>query len=85
MRVDSTRQNVLFDGLFDKRMVAQFDQPHGSSDGGAVLLKAVDERLGLSKRLAQCVQDKRQPGKIDHTIEELIQQRMFGIACGYAD
>ena len=42
MRDDSTRQSVLFDGLFDKRLVAQFDQPHGSSDGGAVLLKAVD-------------------------------------------
>jgi Transposase DDE domain group 1 len=85
VRDDSTRQSVLFDGLFDKRVVAQFDQPHGSSDGGAVLLKALDERLGLSKRLAQCIQDKRQPGKIEHTIRELIQQRMFGIACGYAD
>ena len=47
MRDDSTRQSVLFAGLFDKRVVAQFDQPHGSSDGGAVLLKSLDATLGL--------------------------------------
>ena len=85
MRDDSTRQSVLFDGVFDKRLVAQFDQPHGSSDGGAVLLKALDERLGLSERLAQCIPDERQLGKIEHTIGDLIRQRVFGIACGYAD
>jgi hypothetical protein len=85
VRDDSTRQSVLFDGLFDKRLVAQFDQPHGSSDGGAVLLKALDERLGLSERLAQCVRDERQPGKIEHTVHDLIRQRLFAIACGYAD
>jgi hypothetical protein len=75
----------LFDGVFDKRLVAQFDQPHGSSDGGAVLLKALDERLSLSERLAQCIPDERQLGKIEHTIGDLIRQRVFGIACGYAD
>lgn len=85
MRDDSTRQSVLFDGVFDKRLVAQFDQPHGSSDGGAVLLKALDEQLGLSERLAQCIPDQRQLGKIEHTIGDLIRQRVFGIACGYAD
>lgn len=85
MRNDSTQQSVLFPGLFDKRLVAQFDQPHGSSDGGAVLLKALDDRLGLSERFAQCVRDARQPGKIEHTVHELIRQRMFAIACGHAD
>lgn len=85
MRDDSTRQSVLFSGLFDKRLVARFDQPHGSSEGGAVLLKALDERLNLSERLAQCIQDERQPGKIEHTLHDLIRQRMFAIACGYAD
>lgn len=66
-------------------MVAKFDQEHSSSDGGAVLLKAVDEELGLSRRLAACIEDRRQPGKIQHEIEELLRQRVFGIACGYAD
>ncbi len=47
MRDDSTQQCVLFPEVFGKPLVAQFDQPHGSSDGGAVLLKACDERLRL--------------------------------------
>ena len=85
MRNDSTAQSVLFPALFGKRVVAQFDQPHGSSEGGAVLLKACDERLGLSQRLSGCLDEEREPGKIRHTLEELIRQRVFAIACGYAD
>ncbi|HYN79889.1 MAG TPA: IS1380 family transposase [Gemmatimonadaceae bacterium] len=85
MRDDSTRQCVLFPELFGKPLVARFDQPHGSSDGGAVLLKACDERLRLTERLAACFRDERQPGKVMHTLHDLIGQRVFAIACGYAD
>lgn len=63
MRDDSTAQGVLFPELFGKRVVAQFDQPHGSSEGGAVLLKACDERLGLTERLSGCLGEEREPGK----------------------
>jgi hypothetical protein len=75
----------VFPDLFGKPVIAQFDQPHGSSDGGAVLLKACDERLRLTERLASCLRDARQAGKIAHTLRDLIRQRVFGIACGYAD
>ena len=44
---DSTTQSVLFPDVFRKALVAQFDQEHASSDGGAILLKAADRRLGL--------------------------------------
>lgn len=70
---------------FRQPVVARFDTPHGSSDGGAVLLKAIDEQLGLSARLAACLVDRRQPGKIQHSIEELLRQRLFPLACGYPD
>jgi len=75
----------MFPELFYKPVVAQFDQPHGSSDGGAVLLKACDERLRLSERIAVCFDDRRQPGKVVHTLHDLVRQRIFAIACGYAD
>ena len=81
----TTQQTVLFPGLFSKPVVAKFDQPNGSSDGGAILLKAVDERLGLTARLAACLRDSRQPGKVEHELIELFRQRVFAIACGYAD
>ena len=85
MRNDSTQQCVLFPEIFGKPLLARFDQPHGSSDGGAVLLKACDERLRLTERLAGCFRDERQPGKVMHTLHDLIRQRVFAIACGYAD
>jgi hypothetical protein len=82
---DITKQGVLFKGLLKKGVVARFDQEHASSDGGAVLLKACDERLGISAAIAACFRDGRQQAKVDHSYREIFQQRMFGIACGYAD
>jgi hypothetical protein len=68
-----------------KPVIAKFDQPHASSDGGAILLKAVDDRLGLTWRLASAIRDRRQPGKVTHPLRDLLRQRIFGLACGYAD
>jgi hypothetical protein len=68
-----------------KPIVAAFDQPHASSDGGAVLLKSLDTQLQLTKQLAGCLVDTRQPGKVQHQTLELVRQRVFGLACGYAD
>src|SRR5260370_4642339 len=68
-----------------KPVVARFDQAYASSDGGAILLKGIDTSLGLTKRLAAHFVDDRQPGKIQHQTLELVRQRVFGVACGYAD
>ncbi len=70
---------------FSKPVVARFDTPHSSSDGGAVLVKAVDSQLGLTKRLAACLEDAREPGKVVHEVRDLLRQRVFGLCCGYAD
>jgi phosphohistidine phosphatase SixA len=79
----SSRQRVLFRDLNDKPVVVQFSAPTESSDGGAVLLAAIDRRLGLTQRLAQAIHDLRQTGKVDHSMQELLGQRVFSIACGY--
>ena len=73
-----------FQGL-RQPIVARFDQAHASSDGGALLLKAIDERLGLTQRLTAGLTDRRQASKVEHALLELVRQRVFGIACGYAD
>jgi len=85
MNDDSTRQSVLFSDLAGKPVVAKFDQDHASSDGGAILLKACDQRLGLSERLIECVDDRRQAGKVRHALGELLRQRLYALACGYPD
>ncbi|MEW6683349.1 MAG: IS1380 family transposase [Nitrospirota bacterium] len=85
MRADDSTQRVLFPALADRPVIAQFDAAHSSSDGGAILLKAVDQRLGLTSRLAACLPDVREPGKVVHPLVDLVRQRVFGLACGYAD
>jgi hypothetical protein len=81
----TTTQCVLFPEIFDRPVVAQFDQPQSSSDGGAILLKAADRRLGLTEALAACLEDERQAGKVQHEVDELLTQRVMAIACGYED
>jgi hypothetical protein len=76
---------VLFPDLFDRPLTVQFDLPNASSDGGAVLLKAADRRLGLIGRLAAALIDERQPGKVRHAAADLVGQRIYGLALGYED
>lgn len=85
MDSDSTTQTVLFPEIFSKPVVARLHQEGSSSDGGALLLRAADQRLGLSPALAECLRDPRQPGKVTHSQLELLRQRIFGIALGYPD
>lgn len=85
MSSDTIPQTVLFPDLFDKPLVATFDQPHASSDGGAVLLNAAERPYGLIDGFARCLVDDRQPGKVRHTLRDLLAQRIFGLACGYPD
>ncbi len=68
-----------------KPVVARFDQAQASTDGGAVLLKALDDRLRMTDHLARCLVDRRDPEKIRHSVRDLLRQRIFGLACGYED
>ena len=85
MSDDSTTECLLFPGIFLKPVVAQFDQREGSSDGGALLLKAANQHYRLVEELTACLRDERQAGKVDHTLQDLVAQRVFSIACGYPD
>ena len=85
MHDSTTTQCVLFEGVFGKPLHVRFDQLHASSDGGAVVLAAVDHRLSLIDRLATCLEDGRDPAKRRHELRELVAQRVFGLACGYED
>lgn len=85
MTEHTTTECLLFPDIFDRPVVAKFDERQGSSDGGALLLKAADRRLGLTAALTACLEDRRQPGKVRHELQELLTQRVMGIACGYED
>jgi len=85
LRDQTIPQTVLFPDLFNKPLVATFDQPHASSDGGAILLKAAEARYGLIDGFARCLVEDRQPGKVRHALKDLLAQRIFGLACGHPD
>jgi hypothetical protein len=65
--------------------VARFDGGTISSDGGAFLLRQTDKRLDLLPRLAGCFLDGRDPNLVEHTIQEMLAQRIYGLALGYED
>jgi Transposase DDE domain group 1 len=62
-----------------------FDAPHISSDGGALLLRQMDDRLRLSERFAALLPDPRDPRKVRHDRREQMRQRLYQIALGYPD
>ena len=62
-----------------------FDAPHISSDGGALLLRQMDDHLRLSERLAALLPDERDPRKVQHDRREQMRQRLYQIVLGYAD
>lgn len=68
-----------------KKVSANFDGGAISSDGGLLLLREADRRLGLTRMLASCVQDRRDPRRISHAVEEMLLFRMLAIACGHED
>jgi hypothetical protein len=66
-------------------LVATFDERHASADGGAVLLKAADRRLGVTAAIARVLTERRAAAKITHSLGALVAQRVYGLACGYPD
>ncbi len=70
---------------FSRSVVAGFDGGTITSDGGALLLRETDRRLKLLPRLAGCFCDKRNPWYVRHPVEELLGQRIYGLALGYED
>jgi hypothetical protein len=81
----STPEQLRFPPLAGYTVRADFDGGALSSDFGALLLRGIDRQIGLTERLAAAMQDKRHPSYIDHTLRDLLAQRIYQIASGYAD
>jgi hypothetical protein len=82
---DCKDQPLLFQALGSRQVVADFSGGTLSTDGGALLLRQVDQRLGLSRALAACFDDQRDPRFVDHQLPQLLAQRLAGLALGYED
>ncbi len=76
---------LLFANLGPRQVVADFSGGTLSSDGGALLLREVDAHLGLTRELAACFSDGRDQHFVDHSVQQMLAQRIYGLALGYED
>ena len=74
-----------FAGVERRSVVAGFDGGNITSNAGALLLGQVDQGGGLVRRFAACFIDRRDPRYVEHQVETLVGQRIFGLALGYED
>jgi hypothetical protein len=77
--------NALPSGCDLGPIVARFDGALLSSDGGLLVLREVEQRLGIARRLAGCIVDPRAPERVLHGLDEIVRFRMLMIAAGYED
>jgi hypothetical protein len=80
-----TATEVPFAKLGRRKIDVRFDGGDVSSDGGLLLLRQVERRLGLLKAVAQVLPDPRNPWLVQHTTEQMLRQRVFGLCQGYED
>lgn len=80
-----TQRGFEFEGHFSRQVVAEFSGDRLTTEGGALLLREVDRKIGLLQRVADCFSDTRQPERIEHRLVEMLAQRIYGLALGYED
>jgi Transposase DDE domain group 1 len=82
---DDTSLSVPYPAVARKKVTAAFDGGRLSSDSGVMLVSLAERRRGIAKTLAALIDDPRDPAHITHTVEDVLQARVFAIACGYPD
>ena len=82
---ECTQTSFTFANHSRRQVVARFDGGAITSDGGGVLLRQLEQRTGIVRKFAGCFRDNRQPAQIEHSVRELVAQRVYGLALGYED
>lgn len=85
MQTECRSEKLEFQACGARQVVAEFNGGTITSDGGVLLLKEVEAKRKIIKQFAACFTDHRDPDKIEHTIEDLVGQRIYGLALGYED
>jgi Transposase DDE domain group 1 len=82
---DCTSKQIEFEPFRRRRVEANFDGGEVSSDGGLLLLRKLERRLGLIDAVARALTDPRDPERIEHELVDMLRQRVFGLVQGYED
>jgi hypothetical protein len=82
---ECTQRELRFRGPGRREVVARFDGGDITSDAGVMLLGEVERQTGILQRFAECFRDHRRPERIEHSVGELVSQRVLGLCLGYED
>jgi hypothetical protein len=82
---ETTTETFGFPAIWRKKVTAAFDGGRVTSNGGVLLLAAVERDLGIAERFAGLIADPRNPAFITHSVADILRARMLAIACGYED
>jgi len=85
MQTECNTDRLAFQPLGQREVVGAFDGGTISSDAGGLLLREVEQRTGIIRQFAACFVDHRNPELIEHTVQELVAQRIYGLTLGYED
>ena len=85
METQCTPTQLEFHALGRREVVGKFDGGNITSDAGGLLLRETEKRTGILLGFARCFEDLRDPELIEHTVAELVAQRVYGLALGYED
>src|SRR5499426_4622498 len=83
MEAQCIQEQMAFQQLGRRGVIGRFDGGQISSDAGGLLLREVEKRFGILERFSGCFRDYRDPQRIEHSVETLIGQRVYGMALGY--
>ena len=85
MQTQCTQQTFEFEALGRREVTARFDGGPITSDGGGLFLRQIEDGTHIIGQLARCFTDFRDEDLIEHSVEDLLRQRIFGLALGYED
>jgi Transposase DDE domain group 1 len=83
--IENNQLEMVFPSVHGKKIIADFEGGVVTSDAGLLFLRETERDIGIISRLAGCVTDKRDQRYVDHSMRELITQRVMQISCGYED
>src|SRR6266481_7394320 len=85
LMTECNQSQFEFEAHFSRRVVAEFSGERLTTEGGALLLRATDRKIGLLRRVVSCFTDARDPQRVEHELSEMLVQRVYGLALGYED
>ena len=85
LKTECNPESYSFGKLDRRQVVVDFSGGHITNDGGLILIAQIDQQYQISDRLAACFDDQREPSRVQHSLEDLVSQRLYGLVQGYED